>query len=251
MISRIFRLCLALATGVILAFAGVPDAIAKCGGETRIRNLVAFLNCDPTGISYKKISRAMDKDIDKICRKACSNIKNFNDQKNCQREYLKVIDRHQRAVKRYARSKGCKFRGKYFEAEFKAAGGKRTGSTMLKGCKTVGNWKRTVYRPSAEARSRCDFLVKDAIICAIVLSCEAHSELHKMHPKQLADLGAFEANGYCLANQETGDCPSVRKCVKGKTIDGGQKYSKNYRKRGIKGQSLEEQEGPSPSIRVE
>ncbi len=246
MICRVFRLCLALATGVILAFAGVPDAIAKCGGETRIRNLVAFLNCDPTGISYKNISRAMDRDVDKICKMACSNVKNLNDQKNCQREYLKVIDRHKRAVKKYARGRGCKFRGKYFEAEFKAGGGgKRTGSTMLKGCKTVGNWKRTVYGPPAKGCPSCDFHIKDAIICEIKVSCKAHSELHKIYPKKLADIDDFEAYGSCLANQETGDCLPIRECLRNQTVDGAQNYSENYRKQGVKVESLEEQEDTS------
>ncbi len=243
-ISRIFRLCLALATGVILAFAGTGDAIAKCGGETRIRNLVAFLNCDPTGISYKNISRAMDKDVDKICRAACSNVKNLNDQKNCQREYLKVIDRHKRAVKKYARGRGCKFRVKYFEEELKAAGGKRTGSTMLKGCKTVGNWKRTVYGPPAKGCPSCDFHIKDAILCEIELSCEAHSEFHKMHPEMNAS-DPIEGTLHCLANQETGDCLSVRGCITDKTVKDGKIYTENYLDRGKKVQSLEEQEDTS------
>ncbi len=245
MISRVFRLCLALATGVILAFAGVPDAIAKCGGETRIHNLVAFLNCDPTGISYKNISRAMDRDVGKICRAACSNVKSAKDQENCRKEYLKVIHRHQRAVKRYARGKGCKFRSKYFEEEWKAAGAKQAGDTMYKGCKAIGNWKRTVYGPPAKGCPSCDFHIKDVIICSIKVSCEANSELHKKHPKKLADLGAFEADGLCMANEETGDCPPVRNCGKDKTVDGGQNYLENYTKRGVKVESLEEQEGPS------
>ena len=185
----------------------------------------------------------MDRDVGKICRAACSNVKSAKDQENCRKEYLKVIHRHQRAVKRYARGKGCKFRSKYFEEEFKAAGAKQAGDTMLKGCKTIGNWKRTVYGPPAKGCPSCDFHIKDVIICSIKLWCDPHSELHKMYPKDASV--PINGIGYCLANQETGDCPSIRECAKDKTVDGGQNYAKNYRKRGVKVESLEEQEGPS------
>ena len=238
MISRIFRLCLALTTGVILAFAGVPDAIAKCGGETKIGNLIAFLNCDPTGISYRKISRAMDRDMDKICRRACSNVRSAK----CRKEYLKLIDRHRNAVKKYARSKGCKFRSKYFDGELKETGGEERGSEMFKGCKATGNWKRTVYKPSSTARSQCDFLTKDVIICEIGLWCDTFSELHKVLKKDVGE--ALDGLAQCLADPQTKECPPIRECLKDETVNGGKDYLGNYLERGKKGKSLEEQEGP-------
>ncbi len=237
MISRIFRLCLALATGVILAFAGAPDAIAKCGGETKIGNLVAFLDCDPGGISYKKISRAMDQDVDKICRRACSNARSAK----CRKEYLGLIDRHQSAVKRYARNKGCKFRSEYFEGQFKEAGG-RAKSAMFKKCKTIGNWKRVVYKPSAAARSHCEFLMKDAVLCEIKMWCNGYSEFHKKYDKDFSLV--LDMTVSCLADEGTRECPSVRECVESERV-GGQNYSKNYKRLGVKGEVLEEQKGPS------
>ncbi len=237
MISRIFRLCLALATGVILAFAGVPDAIAQCGGETEIGNLVAFLNCDPDGISYRNISRAMDRDVGKICRRACSNAESAK----CRKGYLGLVHRHRGAIKRYARSKGCKFRSKYFEERYQRGGG-RGKSAMFKRCKTIGNWKRTVYKPSAASRSHCKFIQKDAVLCEIKMWCKGYSEFHKKYGKDLT--WALEMDVYCLADEGTGECPSIRECVEKSQHASGQNYAKNYKRLGVKGEVLEEQEVP-------
>ncbi len=179
----------------------------------------------------------MDRDVGKICRRACSNAESAK----CREEYLGLVHRHRGAIKRYARSKGCKFRSKYFEEQFKETGG-RAKSAMFKRCKTLSNWQRTVYKPSAASRSQCKFIQKDAVLCEIVLQCRPYSEFHKKYGKDLT--WGFDMTVSCLADEGTRECPSVRECVESERV-GGQNYSKNYKRLGVKGEVLEEQKGPS------